>query len=138
MDKGAKLKDVTIFLMIGTALFFDFFQTVVGWIPFVGNVAAMIVSGFAFMTFFLWFYLNGISMITPKRLLAMIGGGIIEMIPYINILPGWTLTVVFLIGTTKVTEFAQKHSRVASMALKTAGYIKSKQTKVPHVPLVDE
>ena len=125
MQEEKEIKDVTMFLMIGTALFFDVVQIVIGWIPVFGNVLSMCVSLFAFMSFFLWFYMYGIRMITPKRLFTMIGAGIIEMIPYVDLLPAWTLTVIFLIGTTKVKKLAEKHPGLASGALKVAEKVKA-------------
>lgn len=106
----SKIKDTTAFLMIFTALCFDGGQAILGWVPIVGNILADFLSIFAFLTFLLWFYMNGIKMMTPKRLGSMIGGGVIEMIPYLNILPAWTMVVVYLIGTTKIKELANKHS----------------------------
>jgi len=140
MEKENQISDTTTILMIGTALFFDFFQAVVGWIPAVGNILAAIISIFAFMTFFLWFYMNGIRMISPKRLTGMIGGGVIELVPYLNILPAWTMVVVYLIGTTKIKEMAAKHPTLAAGAVKAGMKIKSmnKTGKLPHVPFVDE
>lgn len=134
------MKTYTIILMIGAALLFDLAQAIVGWIPFVGNAAADIMSLFIFVTFFIWFGMNGISMITPKRLSALVGGGLVEMVPYLNILPAWTAVVIYLIGTTKIQEIADKNPALASLAMTAGGKIKSlnKDDRLPHVPLVDE
>lgn len=112
-----QIKDVTAILMIFTALCFDGIQAMIGWIPVVGNVLSDMLSIFVFFTFFVWFWMNGIKMITPKRLTSMIGGGFIEMIPYLNLLPAWTFVVVYLIGTTKIKELAQKHPTLVKGAL---------------------
>lgn len=135
-----KLKETTIFLMIFTALCFDGIQMVIGWVPFVGNIVSDIFSFFAFCTFLLWFYLEGIKMITPKRLTSMIGGGVVEMIPYLNLLPAWTMVVVYLIGTTKIKEITEKHPTLAKGAMMVGGKIKSmnKTERPPHVPFADE
>ncbi len=91
------------------------------------------------MTFFLWFMMNGIKMITPRILTSMIGGGLIEMIPFVNILPAWTLVVVYLIGTTKVKELAGKHPTLAKGAVITGTSIKKMNStgEDPSVPFVD-
>lgn len=135
----SKIKDSTAFLMIGTALFFDFIQALIGWIPVIGNILAGFLSIIIFMTFFLWFMMNGIKMITPRRLTSMIGGGLIEMIPFVNILPAWTLVVVYLIGTTKVKELAGKHPTLAKGAVITGTAIKKMNPtdEDPSVPFVD-
>lgn len=124
MEKENEIKETTAFLMIFTALFFDALQAVIGWIPIFGNLLAMGISLFAFMTFFLWFYVYGISMTTPKRLGGMIGGGIIEMIPYIDLIPAWTFVVIYLIGTTKIKEIVEKHPGLVNTAVKISEKIK--------------
>lgn len=136
----SRIKDTTAMLMIGTALFFDALQAIVGWIPIAGNFLPGLLSIVIFLTFLLWFWINGIKMITPKRLGSLGLGGIIEMIPFINILPAWTLTVVYLIGTTKIKELTQKHPTLAKGAMATGAKIKSMnkdKNYVPNVPLVD-
>ena len=136
--EGNSIKETTIFLMIFTALCFDGGQAIVGWIPVVGNIIADIVSLFAFMTFLLWFKMHGIQMLTPKRFGSLVGGGVIEMIPFLNILPAWTMVVVYLIGTTKVQELAKKHPTLARGAVLTGATIKSfGGNKTPNVPFVD-
>ena len=124
MEKKS-IGDGTVFLMISTALLFDTIQALFGWIPIVGNILAGLFSIFIFLTFFLWFWMHGIKMISPKRFAAMGLGGIIEMIPYINILPAWTLVVVYLIGTTKIKEFTQKHPGLAGGAMTIGTKIKN-------------
>jgi len=118
------LGDITVFLMIFTALCFDGIQALIGWIPIFGNILADLFSIFVFLTFFLWFWMNGISMMKPKRLLSMGGGTIIEMIPYLNLLPAWTMVVVYLIGTTKIKEIASKHPTLAKGAMLAGSKIK--------------
>lgn len=138
--KEPKLSEITIFLMIFTALCFDGGQMVVGWIPVLGNIIAGVVDLFAFMTFFVWFKMHGIQMMTPKRLSSMLGAGVIEMIPFLNILPAWTLAVVYLIGTTKIQELASKHPTLAKGALRTGAAIKrmsKNPDRIPKVPFVD-
>ncbi len=135
-----QIKYATAFLMIFTALCFDGIQALIGWVPVVGNILAGLFSIFIFLTFMFWFWTNGIMMITPKRLTSMIGGGLIELIPYVNILPAWTCVVIYLIGTTKVKELAQKHPTLAKGAILVGGKIKemNKTGQDPHVPFVDK
>lgn len=132
------IKDTTVFLMIFTALCFDGIQALIGWIPVVGNIFADLFSIFIFLTFFLWFKMHGISMMTPKRFGAMAGAGFAEMIPYVNLLPAWTGVVVYLIGTTKIKELAGKHPALAKTAGAMAGRINESQPKAPNTPMVDK
>jgi len=139
MQNETQIKDTTAILMIGTALFFDLLQAVLGWIPVVGNILADAMSMFIFLTFLLWFWMNGIKMITPKRLTSLVGGGVIEMIPYLNLLPAWTLVVVYLIGTTKIKELASKHPTLAKGAILAGTKIRSMNNgRIPNTPFVDK
>jgi len=140
MDGESKISDMTAVLMIGTAIFCDAAQALIGWIPIVGNILADLFSIVIFLTFFLWFWMHGIKMISPKRLTAMVGGGLVEMVPYINLLPAWTGVVIYLIGTTKVNELTAKHPTLAKGAMIAGGKIKSmnKTDRLPNVPMVDE
>lgn len=139
MEKETQIKDTTAMLMIGTALFFDLLQAIIGWIPVVGNILADALSIFIFLTFLLWFWMNGIKMITPKRLTSMVGGGLVEMIPYLNLLPAWTLVVVYLIGTTRIKELASKHPTLAKGAVLAGTTIRSMNDgKIPNTPIVDK
>jgi hypothetical protein len=111
------LKPTAIFLMIFTSLCFDGSQAIIGWIPVFGNILADLFSIFVFLTFFLWFKMHGIQMMTTKRLGSMAGGFIIEMIPYVNLIPAWTGVILYLISTTKLKEVAAEHSTLAKTAL---------------------
>lgn len=122
--KESQLGEITIALMIFTALCFDGIQAMIGWIPVFGNVLSDLFSIFIFLTFWLWFKTHGISLMTPKRLKAVLAGGIVEIIPYVNLLPAWTGVVVYLIGTTKIKEMAEKHSGVAKSVLSIGEKIK--------------
>ncbi|TSC70551.1 MAG: hypothetical protein CEO12_272 [Parcubacteria group bacterium Gr01-1014_46] len=140
MDKEPQIKDTVAFLMIFTALFFDALQALIGWIPMVGNVISDVISIFVFMTFLLWFHMYGVKMMTPKRFTSLGLGGVIEMIPYVNLLPAWTLVVIYLIGTTKIKELFEKNPGVAGSIFRLGEKIKNlnKTGEPPHVPLIDE
>jgi len=137
--KNSPLSDTTVFGMIFVALLFDAAQAIIGWVPIAGNILADLFSVAVFLTFFLWFRMYGISMLTPKRLKALITGGVIEMIPFINILPAWTGVVIYLIGTTKINEIVEKHPKLAKAAMGAGARIKkmNKNDESPNVPFVD-
>lgn len=96
----------TIFLMIGTAMFFDVFQAISGFIVFDFGLIGNMITFFAFMTFWFWFWTKGIKFNRPSRALTFGGATIIEFIPWVNMLPAWTLAVVIIIGTTKAKKVA--------------------------------
>lgn len=114
----SSLPKSTVVMMTITALFFDGLQaglTLFG----IGLIASPFISVFAGLVFFLWFMLHGISLVTPKRFLAMGGGWLTELIPAVDALPAWTAAVWYTISTTKVLETAQKlpGGRVAGMVV---------------------
>lgn len=105
MKEPRQLKDTTIGLMISVALFYDGLQALLQLIPVAGQILAGLVAIFAFLTFWLWFRLNGIKFSTPKRSAVMGTGFIIELIPILNILPAWTLAVAIIVADLKVKKY---------------------------------
>ena len=101
-----EITKITMGLMVGVALFYDVIQAGLDLLPFVGWILSPLVSIPAFLTFYIWFKIYGRNFMTPKRALAMGAGVIIEMIPILNILPGWTIAVLFLIGIEKAEKIA--------------------------------
>jgi uncharacterized membrane protein YkvI len=98
-------------LIIGTALFFDlsigFITLIIGLIPVVGVVNLILVpilSLIPMFTFQLWFKMRGTNFRSLKRVLALPGAFILESIPFIGLLPGWTATVLILVYTEKLKQ----------------------------------
>lgn len=117
------LSKPTVVIMVTVALFYDFVQAIISLlhiIPALGNlmaaIATALLSAVAWLTFYFWFKLHGIHFNTAKRALTMGSGFIIELIPVLNILPGWTLAVILVILTTKVPAInkIENAGRVAS------------------------
>ena len=90
--KEEGLKNTTIALMVGTALFFDMLQWLLAFV-----FMDWLVGFFAFLTFLLWFKIHGMKFMTPKRIATMGGAFIIEIVPILSALPAWTGAVVILI-----------------------------------------
>jgi len=101
-----EITKITMGLMVVVALFYDIVQIGLSTLPLAGWIISPLVSVFAFLTFYVWFKTYGRNFMTPKRALAMGGGAIIEMIPILNILPAWTMAVLFLIGLEKAEKLA--------------------------------
>ncbi len=97
-EKG--LSSATVGLMIGTALFFDFLQFLLGFI-----YLGWLVGIFAGLTFWFWFRTKGIHIGfgKPKRLAFFGLASLIEMlpIPLLADLPAWTAYVVPLALSNK-------------------------------------
>lgn len=107
--ENKEISKITLGAMIATALFFDGIQAgtiFIYPIPFVGLILGPLIAGgvsfFAFMTFSFWFYLVGMKF-NGKIVSTTVGAFFIELIPVLNALPGWTLSVVlvFVLSKTK-------------------------------------
>lgn len=105
MDRK-EISNITMVLMVATAVAYDIVQFLFNFIPFIGWIISWVIFIFAFMTFYVWFKIYGRNFMTPKRAVAMGAGVIIEMIPILNSLPGWTIAVLFLIGIEKAEKLA--------------------------------
>lgn len=114
--KRNRVQTKDIILFVGTALFFDFLQILFSFIlsfawiffaipvigkilsvvaPVFGATLSIIISVFAWLTFYTWTSIKkwSVSGIT-KRLIVRWLIPIIEIIPYLNILPTWTIRAI--------------------------------------------
>lgn len=84
--------------MIGVAVVVDFVQGLLT-AGIVGLIVSTFISIFAWLMFFLWFKLNSIGMLDSGARLAITiwGGAFVEMIPVINVLPAWTISVAIML-----------------------------------------
>ncbi|MCR4279209.1 MAG: hypothetical protein NUV78_00530 [Candidatus Zambryskibacteria bacterium] len=102
VDKKEKgLKSTTVVLMITVALFFDALQVLLTFI-FMGWLAGF----FAGLTFYVWFRMHGISFMKPKRLAAFGGTALIELIPFLSVIPAWTFAVAYLAISSRLPGIA--------------------------------
>jgi len=92
-------------LMTAASIGADLFQVALG-------VLAPLISPFIFLTFWIWLKLHGVSIVdSVERIALMWGGFLIEVIPGLNILPAWTLTIFITVllvrhnDTKKIKEF---------------------------------
>ncbi len=107
--KKMKITGLTAVLMIGVALIIDLlvlFINLLHFIPVVGNFFASmfgyLIGLTAGMIFTFWFFLKGVKLMTPKRILSMGSGWLIAIIPVLNTLPGWTIAITATIASSRV------------------------------------
>ncbi|NQV87935.1 MAG: hypothetical protein HQ402_00060 [Parcubacteria group bacterium] len=127
-DGKSKISNTKAVFMIVVAVLFDLAGVVFNllhFIPAVGNVAAIILTALldilAWLTFFVWFKMNGVSFANPKRALSLNGGFILKLIPILNALPAWTLAVVLIIGSMKAEALIAKQVPGGDTAVKALG-----------------
>jgi hypothetical protein len=97
MNKG--LKSSTVALMIAVALFFDVLQALLTPI-----VIGYFVPVIAYPTMWLWFKMHGIDFISMKRAKTLGFGALIELIPGLDVLPAFTLTVARIALDAKIKQ----------------------------------
>ena len=95
-EKEKGLKTTTVWLMIGTALFFDALQIVLDFL-----LMGWLVTIFASMTFWLWFRFNGISFMRPKRIAGSLVTIIIDAIPVLGWF-AWTVSISTFVLSKKI------------------------------------
>lgn len=100
-EKRQRISSIIATLMIGTAVVFDLVQFLLNFIPFVGWIATSLISVFAWLTFFTWFKLNGVSFLSGKttvlKIASIFGVSILEIFPILNDLPAWIAYIVIMI-----------------------------------------
>src|SRR3989344_3205108 len=101
-NTAPQISNAWAFIMIGVSLFFEGIVFFVNFIFLIGTIAAIITGFVAYMTFWLWFTLKGVRMMTPKRIVAMGTGFFISLIPILNMLPELTIAVIITIASTRV------------------------------------
>jgi len=120
-DKNFKrrnqLEGGSIFLMIGTAIFFDTLQAGLILIPFVGWILSSFVSIFAWLTFYTWTSIKGWGLSdTAKGALIKWAKRskwfipVMEFFPIINAIPLWTFGALLQVAILKADDAAYNAS----------------------------
>ena len=72
----------------------------------IGFALNSILSMLAWVLFYIWFQIQSVKFLEGglRKAIIYFGGGFLELIPIINILPIWTLTVVLTIFIVRVED----------------------------------
>ncbi len=92
------LDKTTFFLMLGTAILID----CITWIPILGTIINIVAT----LGFWFWFKINGIKF-NKNRATTLAIGSIIEIIPFLQILPAWTATIIVMYFQSKLPPIVQ-------------------------------
>lgn len=101
--KEKTLGNSTIIFMFAVAVFFDITQWLLAFI-----FMDWLVSIFAYLTFFLWFKLKGISFMKPKRLIVAGTSFFLEIMPLVAALPALTGAVVITALDSKIKKIVPR------------------------------
>ena len=89
MSQTQEIHFIELLLMLLVALIFDLLSLI--------PILNFVVWVFACLTFWFWFKMKGISLITDKKRLLTVGGvSLIEIIPAISMLPSWIALVLII------------------------------------------
>lgn len=119
-DTPDKFPFGTVFLMVGTAIFFDILQIILDLIPFVGWIISPIVGFMGSFTFFLWFKTKGVQFNKLKNAAALGGSFVFELVPILNALPAQTGVVLWIIGKEKAKKYIPALEKIDSSIKKAA------------------
>lgn len=115
MSQNKGLKSSTIWLMTGVALLFDAIQAALSYL-FLGWLMIPVF----YMTYWMWFKMNGVKFLTLKRAPTQAIGGILEVISA-GIIPAFTFIVARVALTSKMEEISSSHPNVIDIATKRKG-----------------
>jgi hypothetical protein len=93
-------------VIVGIAVGVDFVQGLLT-ISAIGLIVNTFISIFIWLMFWFWFRLNGIGFLNGKVVLktvAMWGAGIIELMPVINNIPAWTVSIVIMLIIVRIED----------------------------------
>jgi len=96
-QKPPKIGKVTAIFMLIVAIFFDVLVFRINFIPVLGQVLSIGITVFAYAIFLFWFILKGVKLMSGKKIAAMGGGFLVEIIPIVNMLPAVTFSVAMTI-----------------------------------------
>lgn len=103
-ENDRSIGKVTFASMVTVALVIDVILAIISFIPFIGWIINILISMVTFMTFFMWFRTHGIKFNSPNKMLALPASFLLELIPYLNILPGWTVAVFMTTAVDKISK----------------------------------
>jgi hypothetical protein len=112
-EEKSKKKKTSFWGPVIVALCVDLIQfgiNLLSPIPIIGIPLAVglgfVVSTLAWALFYLYFKMKGVDFSIPKKGIGFVGGAILEFIPFLNALPGWTIGVALAAGKEKMSGVA--------------------------------
>lgn len=81
-----RIDNVTAGLMVALAVAFDLLSL----IPFVN----IVVDVAALVSYGIWFAIKGVGFINPRRFATMVVTVVVEAIPALSVLPGFTVAII--------------------------------------------
>ena len=104
-EKRQRIGNMQGWLMVAVAAAVDIVQILLVFFFGVGLLVNRFITIFAFMMFFFWFALNGVSFLTGKmsmkKMTRFFGTAVGEIIPVLGALPLWALGIWLTIRSVR-------------------------------------
>lgn len=102
-EKKVRIKTWMLVCMATVSLLIDGLQALLTTL-LIGAIIGPPISAVAYFGFWVWFKILGVNFISnPKKMFAMLAGGVVEAIPVFGALPALTASVV-AIATMTIAE----------------------------------
>ncbi len=102
MDRQNRIPPEIAALITGVAVFFDGLQAFFNFILIGIVLNPLIITPFAFLTFYIWFKIRGVNFLDSMgRSITLALCSLCESIPIINTIPAWTIGAIVLIVIVK-------------------------------------
>lgn len=105
-------------IAIFIALLIDLAQLALNFLLIGGFLNPFIVSPVVYASFWWWFRSRGVKFSDPKNITTLFIGSLIELIPYVNSLPGLTVMVAKIILNSRVDDIANSGGVVGTTVKK--------------------
>ena len=93
-------------IMIGVAALYDATQGLIEFSLFgFGFTVNWIISVWAWLTFYTWFKIYGVSFLNFRRGATLNSSFLIELFPILAVIPSWTLAVLLLVLSVRAEDF---------------------------------
>lgn len=113
----AGVSRITFLMMMAVAIVCDISLALIALVPYVGWVINGLLSPCVFILFFTWYKIKGIKYTSMRKMAVLPAGLLIEMIPYVNILPGWTVSVFLNTQGDKINKIAKPFSSTKTISV---------------------
>ena len=105
IENRRRVSNIQGVFMIAVAGVVDGIQFLLNFIPIMGWIFSALVSVFAFLLFYLWFKLNGVTfMESILKFIIRFVVMVLEIIPVLNFLPLWFLSTIIMIFIIKAED----------------------------------
>jgi hypothetical protein len=107
-----QISKTQITLLISVAILFDIVVFIIGlvdFIPYVGTsisfYLSFIINTYANLTFLTWFFLLGVGLFKPSRLMTMWSMYFLSFVPFLKLLPFWVVAVILMIISARIKTY---------------------------------